>query len=106
MSWVIDFLDQAACRDQHPSLFCGPGSDVGETEEEQEQRVARAIAVCASCPVQPECRDYKRVVWQRGEPTGVWHGDPFEVREGARKKGLRHASEQRRRDMQREGQAS
>ncbi|WP_188197283.1 WhiB family transcriptional regulator [Nonomuraea sp. SYSU D8015] len=102
MSWLTDFLDQAACQNEHPSLFCGPGSDVGETKEEKEQREAKASAVCRSCPVRPECREYAGTVLRHGEPTGIWYGQGFETREAERKRRLRRAAYQR----QQEGQPS
>ncbi|MEV0236937.1 WhiB family transcriptional regulator, partial [Nonomuraea sp. NPDC050786] len=89
-------------RDEHVSLFCGPGSDIGETPEEKEQRRARARAVCAACPVRVECRQYASTVLRHGEPTGIWYGEDYDVRAAERKRRMRRNREHR----QRAGQPS
>ena len=50
-----------ACRDADPDLF------FPSTREETEQ----ALAICGSCPVQPECLDY---ALEAGERFGIWGG--------------------------------
>ena len=50
--------DQAACKGKTDLFFSG-----------LPQRQATAIAICATCPVRPECRKAGA-----GEPFGVWGG--------------------------------
>jgi WhiB family redox-sensing transcriptional regulator len=51
----------AACREQDPDLF------FPQTKEEAE----RAIAICRTCPVRSECREYSL---EAAERFGVWGG--------------------------------
>lgn len=62
----------AACRDADPDLF------FPANREEAEQ----ALAICASCPVQPECLSY---ALEAGERFGIWGG----LTEKERRKRLR-----------------
>lgn len=55
--WVVF----GACREADPDLF------FPTTREETEQ----ALAVCASCPVRPECLEY---ALEAGERFGIWGG--------------------------------
>ena len=48
-----DWRQRAACRDEDPELFF-PLSEIGPGTHQ----VARAKAVCASCPVRAECLGY------------------------------------------------
>lgn len=50
-----------ACRDADPDLF------FPSTREE----TAKALTICASCPVRPECLDY---ALEAGERFGIWGG--------------------------------
>ena len=50
-----------ACRDADPDLF------FPTTREETDQ----ALAICASCPVRPECLAY---ALEAGERFGIWGG--------------------------------
>ena len=77
----IDWRHRAACRDEDPELF-HPVASGGPALLE----VARAKAVCAFCPVKPEC-----LAWAlaRGE-YGIWGG----------------ATENERREMKRRAAAS
>jgi len=57
---------RAACKDLDTDLFF----PVGETGAAVEQTEA-AKAVCAACPVQPECLEYALVT---NEQAGIWGG--------------------------------
>jgi WhiB family redox-sensing transcriptional regulator len=50
-----------ACRDADPDLF------FPTTAEQSDQ----ALAICASCPVRPECLEY---ALEAGERFGIWGG--------------------------------
>ena len=56
----------AACRTADPALFFPEPGDTG-TE-------AQALAVCAGCPIRPQC--YARAV-ENGERWGIWGGVNF-----------------------------
>ncbi len=62
---MIDWQDEAACRDADPEAFTG---------EQMTDEVLRVVQrVCAGCPVQVECAGYAReveAVW--GFWAGVW----------------------------------
>lgn len=68
------WMDRAACRGVDTRVFfIEPGGDV---------RPAKAI--CATCPVRVECREYGRVI---GATAGIWGGESVHVsRPGGRKK--------------------
>ncbi len=55
--WVVF----GACRDADPDLF------FPRTREDADH----ALAVCASCPVRPECLEY---AFEAGERFGIWGG--------------------------------
>lgn len=66
-----------ACAAADPDLFFGP--DSGEQWRVQRKREARAMAVCASCPVRRPCLDFALA---SGARDGVWGGLPeAELRE-------------------------
>lgn len=60
----VSWLDQAACRTVHTSIFF-PGR--GETGN-----IAKAKAVCADCPVKHECLAY---AIRTNQQVGVWGGE-------------------------------
>jgi WhiB family transcriptional regulator, redox-sensing transcriptional regulator len=62
-------LPDAACADADPALFFPEPGDA-ETE-------AKAVAICAGCPVRAAC--YTRAV-QNGERWGIWGGVNLETR--------------------------
>ena len=62
-------LPGAACPDADPALFF---PQPGDAEAE-----ARAVAICAGCPVRAAC--YERAV-RNGEGWGIWGGVNFETR--------------------------
>lgn len=55
--WVVF----GTCRDADPDLFFPTSKEGAE----------QALAICASCPVRPECLDY---ALEAGERFGVWGG--------------------------------
>ena len=57
-----------ACADADPTVFFHPE---GERGPARRQRDADALAVCATCPVVPDCRAHVLAV---REPYGVWGG--------------------------------
>jgi WhiB family transcriptional regulator, redox-sensing transcriptional regulator len=59
---------KAQCREEDPSTFFSPE---GERGRARLQRVRRAKAICAECPVTSECRAHS-LKYQ--EPFGVWGG--------------------------------
>ncbi|NIH87879.1 WhiB family transcriptional regulator [Amycolatopsis granulosa] len=63
---VIDWRTSAACRDEDPELFF-PVSEMGPGA----RQVARAKAVCASCPVRAECLAY---ALDAGLDNGIFGG--------------------------------
>ncbi len=77
VSW--GWQDNAACRGENPDLFIGPD---GELLTERRDRERRAKAVCAGCPVRPECLSYALT---RPERHGVWGGLNVAEREAHRR---------------------
>ena len=69
---AVPDLPGAACRDADPGLFF-PAED--ETAAARYSRQAKAMAVCAGCPVRARC--YQAAAGRR-EPWGVWGGADFE----------------------------
>lgn len=59
---------RAVCRDEDPELFFPDPSDTVTTRQAQ--------AVCATCPVRPQCR---AAASARREPFGIWGGVNREV---------------------------
>lgn len=71
---------RGACRYSDPELFfpltsAGPSAD----------QVSRAKAVCASCPVRPECLEF---ALQSGQAFGVWGGTTEDERRLIRRRRL------------------
>jgi Transcription factor WhiB len=54
----------AACLGADPDLFFAPEGDTK----------AKAKAICASCPIRPECYE---LACANGEETGIWGGEDF-----------------------------
>ena len=76
MSRTMDW-ELAACRDHDPELFFpvtshGPGS----------AQIARAKAVCGSCPIQRGCL---RWAIDTGQEAGVWGGTSEDDRRAMRR---------------------
>ena len=67
--------DLASCRTADPELFYHPQNERGLRRIRRERA---AKAVCAGCPVRPECADY---ALRAREPFGVWGGFSEEERE-------------------------
>jgi WhiB family transcriptional regulator, redox-sensing transcriptional regulator len=61
-------LHGAACKGADPDLFFGPAA---EWVTERDVRVAKAKAVCAACPVRPECLAY---ALDTAQEFGIWGG--------------------------------
>ena len=59
----------AACRGPESVLFFAP--TVPEPRPDRDAREARAKAICADCPVTPECLQYALRI---REPHGIWGG--------------------------------
>jgi WhiB family redox-sensing transcriptional regulator len=57
-----------ACTDADPTVFFHPDGERGPLRR---RRDARALALCAVCPVVPACRAHALSV---REPYGVWGG--------------------------------
>ena len=67
--WRIGWQFLAACRGEDSSLFFAPSHF--EKREEKHAREAKAKAICAVCPVRPDCLDYALRI---REAHGVWGG--------------------------------
>lgn len=62
-------MDEAACSGMAPRS--GKGDDLFFPERGRSDLRAKAQAICATCPVVPECEDYR----DRTESTyGIWGG--------------------------------
>lgn len=87
LSQEWSWQDLAACHGHSLALFFG-------TEKEQydrpakERREAKAKAVCASCPVAEDCREY---ALSRRE-YGIWGGMTDEERASERRRRTRRAA--------------
>jgi WhiB family redox-sensing transcriptional regulator len=77
---TTDWQDMAACRESDPDLFF----PVGTTGPAVEQ-IARAVAVCSTCPVQSICLQH---ALESNQESGVWGGYPEEDRRLLRKRWL------------------
>lgn len=77
---VADWQELAACRASDPTLFF----PVGTTGPAVEQ-IARAVAVCATCPVEDTCLQY---ALETNQESGVWGGYAEEDRRRLRKRWL------------------
>lgn len=62
--WQLD----SACRGLDSEFFYHPD---GERGPARENRIARAKAICAACPVVNACREYSI---KTREPYGIWGG--------------------------------
>ena len=65
---------QGACRDLDTELFFHPEGERGSTRR---RRAANAKAICATCPVIEQCREY---ALRAQEPYGIWGGMTEEER--------------------------
>lgn len=63
-----DWQLEAACRGMDASTFFHPA---GERAGPRDRRIARAKAICRSCPVLAECLDQ---ALRAREPYGIWGG--------------------------------
>ena len=65
----IGWQYRAACKGPQSHLFFAPNHL--ERKEERLARESAAKAICRSCPVLEECREYALLV---REPHGIWGG--------------------------------
>jgi len=70
-SKMYPFLDNAACRGLDPELFYAEGG----------ASVAKAKAVCATCPLRPKCLEWAIA----REEFGVWGGTTARERAAIRR---------------------
>ena len=80
---TADWASRGACRDVEPDLFFPIASSGPATRQ-----IAAAKAVCARCPVQPECLNY---ALETGQDCGVWGGATEDERRAMRVRRQRHA---------------
>ena len=73
-----DWQDAAACRSSDPDLFFPDGEDV--------ESIAKAKAVCAACPVRPECLAF---AVELNQSEGIWGGHTPAERRRLRRNWLR-----------------
>jgi len=62
----VEWSNRAACLTAEPEVFFPVGSGGGALDE-----ISAAKAICASCAVLNECRDY---ALSSRQPFGVWGG--------------------------------
>ena len=74
-----DWRDRAACVED-PELFYIPGDS---WERHREQR-AEALAMCASCPVLKQCREWMLNGWALRDPHAVIAGTTPSMRNNLR----------------------
>ncbi|MBO3128481.1 WhiB family transcriptional regulator [Dermatophilus congolensis] len=65
---IWDWQLHAACRDADPAIFFHPEGERGSARRNRDHAAQK---ICASCPVQPQCREHALDV---NEPYGVWGG--------------------------------
>ena len=65
----IGWQYRAACKGPQSELFFAPNHL--ERKEHRHEREAAAKAICRSCPVLTQCREYALMV---REPHGIWGG--------------------------------
>ncbi|MDY2941756.1 MAG: WhiB family transcriptional regulator [Varibaculum sp.] len=69
-----EWQQQAACRDYSTEMFFHPDGERGGTRR---RRAMKAKAICATCPVLEQCRNYALAAH---EPYGIWGGMTEEER--------------------------
>ena len=80
--WVQqEWMDLAACKGQTHHFF----APHGEQAEAREAREAIARAICGTCDVLLECREYAR----RNREQGFWGGENDDDRVAARRRAAR-----------------
>jgi WhiB family redox-sensing transcriptional regulator len=67
--WANGWQHLAACRGEDSTPFFAPG--YFERRSEKNAREAVAKAICARCPVRPECLEFALTI---REGHGVWGG--------------------------------
>ena len=66
---ILEWQEEAACREHDNLLFFGP--DQGESELEKQGREARAKAICQRCPVSAPCLEF---AMETNQKYGIWGG--------------------------------
>ncbi|WP_072689337.1 WhiB family transcriptional regulator [Rhodococcus marinonascens] len=61
-----DWRHEAACLVVDPELFF-----IEKDDEDRHQKKLAAQQICASCPVEPQCRDFAA---NTGQEYGIWGG--------------------------------
>jgi WhiB family transcriptional regulator, redox-sensing transcriptional regulator len=74
----MDWQRQAACRHCAPELFFPIGSTAADVVADIEE----AKAICATCPVRPECLRY---AIETPQEYGIWGGTTEDERRGLRR---------------------
>ncbi|EEH63671.1 transcription factor WhiB [Gleimia coleocanis DSM 15436] len=69
-----NWQEAGACHDMDTELFFHPEGERGSTRR---RRAEAAKAICATCPVLEQCREYALKVQ---EPYGIWGGMSEEER--------------------------
>jgi WhiB family redox-sensing transcriptional regulator len=77
----LDWRQSAACQHCSPELFFPAGTTGAAVHE-----IEAAKAICATCPVQPECLRY---ALQSRQEFGIWGGTTEDERRGLLKM-MRH----------------
>jgi len=65
----MEWMEQAVCRTVDPELFTGE-----ETPVNRHISMNKAVAICSTCPVMEQCRDYAMRLAEQGPIHGVWGG--------------------------------
>ena len=60
---LVDWRDAASCRASDPDVFFPDGEDV--------EGIARAKAICATCPVREDCLTF---AVELNQTDGIWGG--------------------------------
>lgn len=69
-----NWQEAGACREMDTELFFHPEGERGSTRR---RRAENAKAICATCPVMQQCREYALSIQ---EPYGIWGGMSEEER--------------------------
>jgi hypothetical protein len=72
-------LEAGACKGEDPDLFFGPAAEFVSARQVREEK---ARAICARCPVRPDCLAY---ALDTGEAFGIWGGANEDERRAMRR---------------------
>ena len=76
---VPPVLAVAACKGEDPELFFGPDAEFVSARQVREEK---ARAICARCPVRPDCLAY---ALDTGQAYGIWGGASEDDRRAMRR---------------------